>query len=66
MSCPCDGKTEYVNKKVIIKNINCGLLKVEICHDCGSEYYDEDVQKLIENRLIKAYPRKYHMNYLPK
>ena len=52
--CPCGGKIEWKRKKVVIEGINCGILDVEYCNKCNSEYFPEDSMQVIEKKLKDA------------
>lgn len=52
--CPCGGKLIWKKKKAVIDGVNCGLLDVELCHKCGSEYFPEQSMKIIEKKLKEA------------
>jgi len=52
--CPCGGKLKWKKKKVVWDNINCGILNVEYCPKCGSEYFPEESMQVIEKRLKEA------------
>lgn len=52
--CPCGGKIKWVNKEVIMEGVNCGVLDVEICDKCGSEYLPDLSMEIVEAKLEEA------------
>lgn len=49
--CPCGDKVKWKKKKVVIDNVDCGILWVERCDKCGSEYFPEESMQIIEKKL---------------
>lgn len=52
--CPCGGKVEWKNDKVVVEGIDCGVLDIEYCPKCGEEYLPEESMKVVEEKLKKA------------
>ncbi|MEK6974242.1 MAG: hypothetical protein AABW41_03340 [Nanoarchaeota archaeon] len=52
--CPCGGIIEWKNEKVIIEDIDCGVLDIEICPKCGEKYFPEESMETVENKLKEA------------
>lgn len=52
--CPCGGKAKWQRKKIEIQGIDCGILNVEYCPKCGSEYFPEQSMTVIEQKLKQA------------
>lgn len=52
--CPCSGRIKWKKKKVVLEGINCGVLDVEYCSKCGSEYFPEESMAVIEKKLKEA------------
>jgi hypothetical protein len=52
--CPCGGKVTWQKKRIEIQGIDCGILDVEYCNKCGSEYFPEEPMVIIEQKLRQA------------
>lgn len=52
--CPCSGKIRWSKEKVKMNGINCGILDVEICNKCGTQYLPDWSMKIVENKLKQA------------
>ncbi len=52
--CPCGGKVEWKRKEVVIDGVNCGILDIEYCPKCGSEYFPDKSMQVIEKKLKEA------------
>ncbi len=52
--CPCGGRIEWKRKKAVIEGIDCGVLSMEYCNRCGSEYFPEESMRVIEQKLKEA------------
>ena len=52
--CPCGGKVKWQRKKIKIQGIDCGILDIEYCPKCGSEYFPEQSMTVIEQKLKQA------------
>lgn len=66
MMCPCGRRTVYIKKRIIINGVDCGILKVEVCKSCKSEYFSNEVVKYVQDKVNKIKPRNYKMSYLDK
>jgi len=49
--CPCGGKVKWRKRKVVIDGVDCGILAVEYCNKCGSEYFPEESMEIIEKKM---------------
>lgn len=52
--CPCGGKVKWRQDKVVIDNVDCGILDIEYCERCGEEYLPDESMEVVENKLKKA------------
>lgn len=52
--CPCGSKVTWQKKRIEIQGIDCGILDVEYCDKCGSEYFPEESMVIIEQKLRQA------------
>ncbi|MGB3479881.1 MAG: hypothetical protein WBB67_12060 [bacterium] len=52
--CPCGGRIKWQKKRIEIQGVDCGILDVEYCPRCGSEYFPEQSMVIIEENLKKA------------
>ena len=52
--CPCGGRIRWLRKKVVIDGVDCGVLDVEYCNKCKSEYFPEESVLVIEQKLKQA------------
>lgn len=53
--CPCGGKIEWLKKTIEVQGVDCGVLDVEYCSQCGSEYFPEESMAIIQQRLKDAH-----------
>lgn len=51
--CPCGGKLKWKKDEIIIDGVNCGLLDVEFCENCGEEYFPGEAMEIVETKLKK-------------
>lgn len=49
--CPCGGKIKWKKDKVVIEEIECGILDIEYCPKCGEEYFPEETMEVVEKKL---------------
>ena len=49
--CHCGGTLEWKREKVVIDNVDCGVLDVEYCASCGEEYFPEESMETVEKKL---------------
>ncbi len=52
--CPCGGKIKWLKQKVVQDGIDCGVLDVEVCDKCKTEYLPDWSMKIVEEKLKKA------------
>ena len=52
--CPCGGKIQWSKEKVIQDGIDCGILDVETCNKCGTQYLPDWSMEIVENKLKQA------------
>ena len=52
--CPCGGKLKWKKEKVIQDGIDCGILDIEYCENCGEEYFPDESMQIVENKLKEA------------
>lgn len=49
--CPCGGKIKWKKERVIQEGVDCGMLDIEYCEQCGEEYFPEESLAIIETKL---------------
>ena len=49
--CPCGGKIKWKKDRVVMEGIDCGILDVEYCENCGEEYLPDESMKIVEEKL---------------
>jgi|SRR3989338_60466 len=49
--CPCGGKLKWKRERVIKDGIDCGILDVEYCANCGEEYLPDESMRIVEEKL---------------
>lgn len=52
--CPCGGKLQWKKDKVIIEEVDCGILDVEYCPKCGEQYLPDESMEVVEEKLKQA------------
>ncbi|MBS3123033.1 hypothetical protein J4437_00195 [Candidatus Woesearchaeota archaeon] len=52
--CPCGGFLELKKEQVLQEGIDCGILDVEICNKCLTQYLPEESMLKVEEKLKKA------------
>lgn len=52
--CPCGARVKWKRKKIIQEGINCGILDIEYCPKCGSEYFPDRTMAVIEKKLKES------------
>ncbi len=52
--CPCGGFIEWKKERVTQDGIDCGILDVEICTKCFTQYLPEESMLVVEDKLKKA------------
>ncbi len=51
--CPCGGKVKWKKENVVIEGVECGILDIEYCENCGEEYFPEETMEIVEQKLKK-------------
>ncbi len=51
--CPCGGVLEWKKEKVLQSGIDCGIIDVEICKKCKTQYLPEESMIIVESILKK-------------
>tara|TARA_Y100000310_G_scaffold261510_1_gene270892 strand:+ start:490 stop:828 length:339 start_codon:yes stop_codon:yes gene_type:complete len=51
--CPCGGKIKWKKERIIRDGIDCGILEIEVCPECGEEYLPDESLKVVEQKLKK-------------
>lgn len=49
--CPCGGFVEIKKEKVVQDGVDCGVLEVEICNKCSTQYLPEESMLVVEEKL---------------
>lgn len=52
--CPCGGKIKWFKERVIQEGIDCGILDVETCNKCGTQYLPDWSMEIVEKKLKEA------------
>lgn len=52
--CPCGGFIEWKKEKVVQEGIDCGILDIEVCTKCGTQYLPEESMLVVEEKLKQA------------
>lgn len=52
--CPCGGFVEWKKENVVQDGIDCGILDVEVCPKCETQYLPEESMLIVEEKLKKA------------
>lgn len=52
--CPCGGRVQWKEERVVIEGIDCGILDVEYCPKCGEQYLPEESMERVEEKLKAA------------
>ncbi len=49
--CPCGGRLKWKRGRVVVDEVDCGMLDVEYCQRCGEEYLPDDSMEIVERKL---------------
>ncbi len=52
--CPCGGFLELKKEQVLQEGVDCGILEVEICPKCSTQYLPEESMLIVEEKLKNA------------
>lgn len=52
--CPCGGLLELKKEQVLQEGVDCGILEVEVCPKCLTQYLPEESMLLVEEKLKKV------------
>ena len=52
--CPCGGQVKWKKERVIQEEVDCGVLDVEVCDNCGEVYLPEESMLIVEENLKQA------------
>ena len=49
--CPCGGTLKWKKERIIEDGIDCGILDIEYCKNCGEVYLSDESLEIVENKL---------------
>lgn len=52
--CPCGGQVEWKKERVVQDGIDCGILDVEVCTSCFTQYLPDESMEVVEEKLKNA------------